>query len=73
MEFLIVGDDMDNEQLELLKEDLITIQMGRPTRLETERIVTRVTDAISDMAQDIATKILNEHYETFDHDYKEEY
>ncbi len=64
---------MDNEQLELLKEDLIAIQMGRPTRLEAERIATRVTDAISDMAQDIATKILSEHCETFDHDYKEEY
>ncbi|KKK89773.1 hypothetical protein LCGC14_2729760 [marine sediment metagenome] len=52
---------MDNEQLEMMKEDLIAVQMSRPTRLEAARIANRVTDAIADMAKGIAEKAVEEH------------
>ena len=67
---------MDNEQLELLKQKLISLHYNPysgPTREEIEIIVNSSIDAIADIAEDAATKILIEHCSTFDHNYKEEY
>ncbi len=60
---------MDNEQLELLKEELVLIQISRTTRVNAEVVATRILDSITDLAQDIAEKILMEQCSTYDHDF----
>lgn len=64
---------MDNEQLEMLKEDLIEVQVDHPTRLQAAYTATRITDAITDLAQDIATKAVEEHATSYKHDMREGY
>ena len=67
---------MDNEQLELLKQQLTSLHYNLysgPTREEIEIIVNNSIDAIADIAEDVATKILIEHCSTFDHIMGEKY
>ena len=67
---------MDNERLELLKQDLISLHFNRysgPTREEIEIIVTNSIDAITDMAKDIVEKAIEEHATSYKHDMREGY
>ncbi len=58
---------------DLLKEDLIQVAVRHHTRAEAEVLAGRIVDLIAEMAEDIATNILQEHCSTFDHNFKEEY
>ncbi len=64
---------MNTEQLELLKEDLVAIQLGRPDRKEAEIMTARIVDSITDLAKQLAEEVMEEHDRRFQHEFKEAY
>ena len=63
---------MNTEHLELLKEDLVTIQLGRPDRKEAEIMATRIVDSITDLAKQMAEEIMDEHNQRREHKWWEQ-
>lgn len=64
---------MNTEQWELLKADLVTLAVSRPSRKQAEIIVKRIADSIIDLSQETAEEAIDEHEFRFQHEYKEDY